>query len=135
MEGPGAGAYRNEGNHRSESRTTSPTDGSNSFGKSVTSSSMPSNPAKPDGVQVRIFGQRCNIVGDETPERVLQLAEIVDRKMNEIACQSRGIPALKVAILTALNVTHDLMLLTEKHQNIAERGEKMVSLIDKAVEE
>ncbi len=90
---------------------------------------------QPQSVQVQIFGQKCNIVGDEDIEQIKMLAEFVDSRMKEIARQSRGIPAIKVAILAALNITHDLYKAQEKSKNIALKGEKLLSLLESVVED
>ena len=86
-------------------------------------------------VEVQIYGQKCNIIGDEDIEQIKMLARFVDERMKEISKQSRGIPAIKIAILAALNITHDLYKSQEKTKHIALKGEKLLSLLDGIVEE
>jgi cell division protein ZapA len=84
---------------------------------------------------VKIFGQYYNIIGEEDPERVKLLAEYVDAKMNEIAQQSRGISALKISILAALNISAEVFAVRERNLSIANKGEELVSLLSGAIEE
>ncbi len=61
-------------------------------------------------IEVEILGQRYTIAGagegDET--YVKDLARYVDRKMQEISASAGSIPHAKLALLAAVNITHEL---------------------------
>lgn len=56
---------------------------------------------------VEIFGRRYNIKGDDNPETIRALARYVDRRMRRLAQRVEPGDALRVAVLTALNIAHD----------------------------
>ena len=85
-------------------------------------------------VEVQIFGQNYHIVGNENPDRVYALAQVVDRKMKEIAEHGKGISPLKIAILAALNICDEMLSIQENHQDIALKGEKLISLLSEVIE-
>lgn len=85
-------------------------------------------------VEVQIFGQDYNIVGNDNPARVQRLAELVDMKMREIADYTKGISPLKIAILAALNICDEMVSIQEDHENIALKGEKLISLLSEVID-
>ena len=90
-------------------------------------------------VQVEIYGQQytLRVDGDEMPEYVESLAAYVERKMSEIAEGSPTVDSLKLAILSALNITDEyftLKLESDKIDDvIAKKAKALVALIDDAV--
>jgi cell division protein ZapA len=59
-------------------------------------------------VSVKIYGQEYTIAGGDSGDRVVIVANHVDKMMNELA---KGMPSVSVsslAVLTAVNVTNDL---------------------------
>ncbi len=74
-------------------------------------------------LDVEIFGSVYHVRGEQDPDYLRQLAEVVDNKMREI---SRHIPVVdsgKIAILAALNLADELLQCN--HQQEGERVEMM----------
>ncbi len=94
----------------------------------------PRIPGSAQPVEVRIFGQKYRIFAEEDPDQVRELAEYVDGKMEEIARQTRGVSALKIAILAALNITDELFRAKKQNNYVANSSEKLISLITGAIE-
>ena len=59
-------------------------------------------------LKVDIYGRQYPIRGESDPEYIQSVARFVDAKMREIDTEASGLPALKVAILAALNITDEL---------------------------
>lgn len=58
--------------------------------------------------EVEIFGASYVIKGDADPEYVRELARYVDEKMRAAARNSpRNLPAIKVAVLAAINIADE----------------------------
>lgn len=85
------------------------------------------------GVEVEIFGQKYLIRGDGDPAYIRQLAEFVDLKMREVHGKLQLSTPGKVAVLAALNITHDLFNIRkemeEQESLIANKTEKLLELI------
>lgn len=58
-------------------------------------------------VKVDIFGQVYTLRGVGSPERLMQLAETVDRKMNALFEQNPRLDVATLAVLTALNLAEE----------------------------
>ena len=82
-------------------------------------------------IEVEIFGQRYTISGEGDEAYVRQLARYVDGKMRELAATAGNIPATKLALLTAINITHELFQ-SRDHQKAKESfiTKKTQDLID-----
>jgi cell division protein ZapA len=85
------------------------------------------------GVEVEIFGQKFIIKSDEEQAYILKLAEYVDSKMHEVNEKLQLSTPRKVAVLTALNITHELFSMKremqEKEMDIANRADRLLELI------
>ncbi|MBI5406522.1 MAG: cell division protein ZapA [Nitrospirae bacterium] len=85
------------------------------------------------GVEVEIFGQKYLIKGDGDPVYIRQLAEFVDSKMREVHGKLQLSTPAKVAVLAALNITHELFNvrkeMEEQESFIANKTEKLLELI------
>ncbi len=86
-------------------------------------------------VEVEIFGQFYNIIGEDDAERVRYLARLVDDRMNEIARTSKGMSALKVAILAALNISDDLVRTRETLLNLQDSEKRLLLELERVIEE
>ncbi|MDQ0256444.1 cell division protein ZapA [Evansella vedderi] len=60
---------------------------------------------------VTIYGQQYTIVGQENPEQVKKVAELVDRKMRELKSKNPYLDSNKLAVLTAVNIGNDYLSL------------------------
>ena len=85
------------------------------------------------GVEVEIFGQKYLIKGDGDPAYIRQLAEFVDSKMREVHGKLKLSTPGKIAVLAALNITHELFNskkeMAEQESIIANRAERLLELI------
>ena len=85
------------------------------------------------GVEVEIFGQKYLIKGDGDPDYIRQLAEFVDLKMREVHGKLKLSTPGKIAVLAALNITHELFNskkeMAEQESIIANRAERLLELI------
>ncbi|MBC1520723.1 cell division protein ZapA [Listeria aquatica] len=70
-----------------------------------------------------IYGQEYTIVGSEPTDHLKKVAQIVDGKMHEIGAQNRALDSGRLAVLTAVNMTHDYLLLLEKYRELESRLE------------
>lgn len=59
-------------------------------------------------IEVEIYGASYQVRGQEDAEYLRELAELVDRKMQDIADQMTSADTAKVAILAALNLADEL---------------------------
>ncbi len=70
-----------------------------------------------DRLPVEIFGHRYTLTGESSDsDYVRSLAAYVDQKMRDLACQTQGMPQSKLAILAAINITHELFQLQHRKQ-------------------
>lgn len=67
-------------------------------------------------LQVEIYGRRYTLRGDADEGYAKELAALVDRKMNEVAGHAKGAQLSKLAILTAINLAHELLQLKKRQK-------------------
>ncbi len=67
-------------------------------------------------LQVEIFGQRYILKGNADEAYAKELALYVDQKMNETAVHLKGIQPSKLAVLTAMNIAHELFQLKNRQK-------------------
>ena len=68
-------------------------------------------------VAVNIFGQSYNISGDESEEKILKVASLVDSKMKDIHEQAdRSLPLAYLAVLSSINIANDLLQTEEESE-------------------
>lgn len=83
--------------------------------------------------EVEIYGQQYKIKGVGAEKYIEELASYVDKKMREIAENTRTVDTLKVAILTAINITDEFFRLKRKLERtekaITEKAEKFDQLL------
>ena len=87
-------------------------------------------------VVVHIFGNDYRVISDDLdPERIKNVAEIVDAKMKEIHREFPLPSTTKIAVLACLNLVDDYMRRDDQHKNkLTEMEEKIRSLIMKISE-
>ena len=90
-------------------------------------------------LEVEIFGRRYTLRGDADEAYAKELASFVDHKMNEMAAHAKGIQLSKLAILTAINIAHELLELkkNQKEQDayISGKTRDIIESIDEQFEE
>ena len=84
--------------------------------------------------EVEIYGQRYAIRGEADQDYVVELARQVDEQMRVLATGMKAATPTKVAVLTALNLAHELQQ-TRKLQKDAERVEKLAEGLIDSIEE
>ena len=84
--------------------------------------------------KVVIYNQTYNLRSDHRPDYIQDLAEYVDRRMNEIARATMTVDSLRVAILAALQIADELFQarkdMNATEEEIAERSAKYAELLD-----
>ena len=66
-------------------------------------------------VTVNIFGQDYTISGQESEEKIINIANIVDSKMRDINEQAdRSLPLSYLSVLSAINITNDYLQAQEE---------------------
>lgn len=69
-------------------------------------------------VEVEIFGDFYTLKGDSSPERMLLLAQYVNRKMKHLAGRNPRLTKAQLAVLAALNIAEEFKKLQEEHENL-----------------
>ena len=89
-------------------------------------------------VRVEIYDQTYQLRGSD-PEYIKQLAAFVDTKMRLIAQQASTVDSLRVAVLAALNIADEYLMLKRKFDAIDSdyhaRAEQLSGALDEVLEE
>lgn len=85
-------------------------------------------------IEVNIFGQTYTIAGDADGQYVNQLARYVDSKMKGLSKSAKNVPPNKLALLAAVNITHELFQLREEKSSrekvVETKTKDMIKRID-----
>ncbi len=88
-------------------------------------------------VKVNIYGQTYNIRGDAPPEYILELAEYVNSKMEEVALNVTSANSLQIAILVSLNIADEYFQLKKLNVGIEgvieEKTREIISMLDEGL--
>jgi cell division protein ZapA len=88
-------------------------------------------------VKVNIYGQTYNIRGDAPPEYILELAEYVNSKMEEVALNVTSSNSLQIAILVSLNIADEYFQLKKLNVGIEgvieEKTREIISMLDEGL--
>lgn len=88
-------------------------------------------------VRVNILGQTYNIKGDAAPEYIMQLADYVNEKVEEVSSNIGGANSLQVAILVSLNIADEYFQMkkigTGIEGAIEEKAREIISLLDEGL--
>jgi cell division protein ZapA len=72
-------------------------------------------------IQVEIYGQHFTISGEAEEAYVRQLAAFVDQQMRSLASGAKTATLGKVAVLTAVNIAHQLFQIeAQRHEHEAD---------------
>jgi cell division protein ZapA len=74
--------------------------------------------AKKSKVTVEIGGENYVIKGDAEPERIIQVANLLDQRMRVISQANPRLSAEKVAVLAALNIANEYMRLDHDYKQL-----------------
>ncbi|MBD06413.1 MAG: cell division protein ZapA [Candidatus Latescibacterota bacterium] len=87
-----------------------------------------------EGVTVEIFGEQYRIGGD--PKQVQQVAEYVDKKMEEVAGSQKGrMPKAQVAMLAAMEITAELFRVMSERKAFTDRAHDSIERLTQLVED
>jgi cell division protein ZapA len=82
------------------------------------------------------LGQELSVLSDSEDEQVANVVQFVNEKMEEVLRSGNGIKTLSVAILAALNISEELLILKGVNRDLCDqierRAEKLIQLIDEA---
>ena len=85
--------------------------------------------------EVEIYGQRYAVRGEADQAYVVELARQVDEQMRTLATGMKAATPTKVAVLTALNLAHELRQARKLQQESAESVEKLAEGLLESIEE
>ena len=87
-------------------------------------------------IDVEIYGQRYTVSGDADEEYIRRLANFIDDQMRRVAEGMNTTTPSRLAVLTALNLAHQLFELEKKRvQGEADIEHRMMSLMASIEEE
>lgn len=69
-------------------------------------------------ISVEIYNRTYTIVGSEPKEQVEQVAQLVNKKMEDIHEASKHLDTTKLAVLTAVNTMNDYVKLKEEYNEL-----------------
>jgi len=88
-------------------------------------------------VKVTILGQTYNIKGDTSAEYIMQLADYVNRKIEEIGGNISGRNHLQLAILASLNIADEYFQMKNINYGIEgaveNKTKEIISLLDEGL--
>lgn len=76
-------------------------------------------------VNVSINDQLFTIVGEDNPEHIRYVARLVDDKIKELGYKAAGLDTSRKAILTAVNIMHEKVLLEEENRRLKQQIHKL----------
>ncbi|EHJ06965.1 cell division protein ZapA [Staphylococcus simiae] len=76
-------------------------------------------------VNVSINDQLFTIVGEDNPEHIRYVAHLVDEKIRELGYKSAGLDTSRKAILTAVNIMHEKVLLEEENRRLKQHIQQL----------
>ncbi|HCW7304934.1 TPA: cell division protein ZapA [Staphylococcus aureus] len=76
-------------------------------------------------VNVSINDQLFTIVGEDNPEHIRYVAYLVDDKIKELGYKAAGLDTSRKAILTAVNIMHEKVLLEEENRRLKQQIHKL----------
>ncbi len=92
----------------------------------------------PQSVRVEIYDQSYHLRGTD-PEYITKLGEMVDNKMRLIAQQTQTIDSLRLAVLAAVNLADEYMLLRKKYEALSgdymKNADRLLGALDEVLEE
>ena len=71
-------------------------------------------------INVKILGQIFAVASEDGPDHIQQVADYVDKKMEEIAATGRVTSSLTVAVMAALNIASECQKLKEEREQLDE---------------
>ncbi|MDI3534565.1 MAG: cell division protein ZapA [Thermosediminibacterales bacterium] len=75
-------------------------------------------------VKVTIYGEEYYMKGHESPEYIKMVCDFVDKTMKQISEKNPHLGALKVAVLTALNIADKFLKTKEEFEELLKMVEE-----------
>lgn len=95
------------------------------------------NTMEENKVKVNIYGHTYTIQGDASPEYILQIAEYVNSKMEDVNKNISNGNLVQVAILTALNIADEYFQLKDMEVGITgeleQKTRALISMLDEGL--
>ncbi len=85
-------------------------------------------------VELEILGQRIAVKSDEDEEYIKAVESYLNNKVTEVKSNTKAVSSLDLALLTALNVTGELIKTKETLESQEKRFEELTQLIDRRLE-
>ncbi|AKS67401.1 cell division protein ZapA [Staphylococcus schleiferi] len=76
-------------------------------------------------INVTINDQNYTILGEDDPEHIRYVADLVDGKIKELGRKNAGLDSVRKSVLTAVNVMHELVLLEEENARLREEIQRL----------
>lgn len=76
-------------------------------------------------VSVKIFGQSYTIVGSKAEQEIMEIAEYVDKKMQEINSVAPDMPRQMMAVLSAVNLADEYFTTLAELNKVSEKLQKV----------
>lgn len=77
---------------------------------------QPARDKTPKLVEVEIYGKKYRVKAENDESYIREVALFVDRKMKEVGKRAKTSPMLDLAILTAVNITHEYLQSRKEHK-------------------
>ena len=71
-------------------------------------------------INVTINNKNYTIVGEDNPEHIRYVALLVDETIQELGRKSAGLDTTRKAVLTAVNIMHEKVLLEEENRRLTQ---------------
>lgn len=88
-------------------------------------------------IRVNILGQTYNIKGDAPSEYIMQLADYVNEKVEEVSRNISSANSLQLAILVSLNIADEYFQIRKINTGIEgaveEKAKEIISLLDEGL--
>ena len=85
-------------------------------------------------LEMEILGQKIAIKSDEDERYIKAVESFLNNKVAEVKTNSKAVSTLDLALLTALNVTGELIKTKETLETQEKRFEELTQLIDRRLE-
>lgn len=69
-------------------------------------------------VTVEILGENYAVKGDVEPEKIMEVARLVDLRMNQVANANPRLPVARIAVLVALNMAEEYLRLEKDYRQM-----------------
>ena len=67
---------------------------------------------------VEIYGEQYTIIGDKSHQHIREVSTLVDEKMNEIKGMNTYLDTKRLAVLTAVNIVNDYVMIKKELEEL-----------------